>query len=697
MELTVGEALKRGVEAHKAGRLQEAEVFYTTILNDQPNHADANHNMGVLATGVGKLEESLPFFKTASGANPNIVQFWLSYINALMNLGRITDAQAVFDQAKSKGANGKAIDQLEKQIATQGQKIDETNIAGKEGSNYSKSNILDTMKLDKALRLAKRKYKHGHVEEANNIYQQILQKFPKNKNALIAVKSLFGGARVVLQDPSKEQLQSIVNLYTRGQLRQALSESSQMLERFPNSVLLYNIAGAANVGLMHFDAAIDSYKQALKINPEYAEAYYNIGIALGEKGDADAAIDSYKQALKINPDYADAYNNMGIALNEKGDVTQAISSYNKALVIKPGYAEAFNNMGIALGNQGDLVSAINSYKKALKIKPDYAEAYNNIGNALNDMDDQEGAVDSYSLALKINSNYREAQTNLVTLLTSYTPQKESSNLIVRVNSGIRKIGLKSDASNIISDAEAVEFFSTSSNYMASHGLKIRTDLSQSYRNNSVDLNCKRHILIFNTYDVIPEFCFGCYKVQTEPRSIIELIKLFLIFDELELHARNTRKCMVELRPEIPGFYKGLIYCSGLKQANQVAESLDMLVKQRIGPGLSSTVKRGCSEYPIAFPDYKEINNSGPQLMNYNEAWKVVEEEHDIKHPMSPKENIRPSISGLRLSDVLIMRKWIDYANGIGDSSAKLINQSPVYYQGTYDLAQARLDTFHFSH
>ena len=697
MELTVGEALKRGVEAHKAGRLQEAEVFYTTILNDQPNHADANHNMGVLATGVGKLEESLPFFKTASGANPNIVQFWLSYINALMNLRRITDAQAVFNQAKSKGANGKAIDQLEKQIATQGQKIDETNIAGKEGSNYSKSNILDTMKLDKALRLAKRKYKHGHVEEANNIYQQILQKFPKNKNALIAVKSLFGGARVVLQDPSKEQLQSIVNLYTRGQLRQALSESSQMLERFPNSVLLYNIAGAANVGLMHFDAAIDSYKQALKINPEYAEAYYNIGIALGEKGDADAAIDSYKQALKINPDYADAYNNMGIALNEKGDVTQAISSYNKALVIKPGYAEAFNNMGIALGNQGDPVSAINSYKKALKIKPDYAEAYNNIGNALNDMDDQEGAVDSYSLALKINSNYREAQTNLVTLLTSYTPQKESSNLIVRVNSGIRKIGLKSDASNIISDAEAVEFFSTSSNYMASHGLKIRTDLSQSYRNNSVDLNCKRHILIFNTYDVIPEFCFGCYKVQIEPRSIIELIKLFLIFDELELHARNTRKCMVELRPEIPGFYKGLIYCSGLKQANQVAESLDMLVKQRIGPGLSSTVKRGCSEYPIAFPDYKEINNSGPQLMNYNEAWKVVEEEHDIKHPMSPKENIRPSISGLRLSDVLIMRKWIDYANGIGDSSAKLINQSPVYYQGTYDLAQARLDTFHFSH
>ena len=117
-----------------------------------------------------------------------------------------------------------------------------------------------------------------------------------------------------IQDPPVDHLQSIINLYTQGLLQQALYESSQMLERFPNSIVLYNIAGASNAGLMQFDDAIDNYKQALKIKPDYAEAYYNMGIALKDKGDPEAAIDSYKQALKIKPDYAEAYNNMGVAL-----------------------------------------------------------------------------------------------------------------------------------------------------------------------------------------------------------------------------------------------------------------------------------------------------------------------------------------------------------------------------------------------
>jgi hypothetical protein len=199
--------------------------------------------------------------------------------------------------------------------------------------------------------------------------------------------------------------------------------------------------------------------------------------------------------------------------------------------------------------------------------------------------------------------------------------------------------------------------------------------------------------IFDKHDIIPEFCFGCYKVQVEPRSIIELIKLFIVFDQLELNENNTRKCMVELRPEISGFYKGLIFCSGLKQANQIAEHLDIIIKKSIGPGLSSKVKRGCSEYPISYPNYKEINHSGPQLMNYNEEWKVIEESHDRKQSIHTKEFETTSLSGLNLSDVLIIRKWIDYARGIGDLSADLLNQDKVYYQNIYDRAKARLDSF----
>ena len=116
MELTLDQALQKGVEAHKAGKVQEADQYYTAILKAQPKHPDANHNLGVLAVGVGKVQEALPFFKTALEANPNVAQFWLSYIDALVKLDRIPDAKAVFDQAKSNGANGDPFDQLEKRL-----------------------------------------------------------------------------------------------------------------------------------------------------------------------------------------------------------------------------------------------------------------------------------------------------------------------------------------------------------------------------------------------------------------------------------------------------------------------------------------------------------------------------------------------------------------------------------------------------
>ena len=65
-EMTLEEALRLGIEAHKAGKVQEADKYYTAILQTQPTHPDANHNMGVLAVGVGKIDQTLPLFKKAS-------------------------------------------------------------------------------------------------------------------------------------------------------------------------------------------------------------------------------------------------------------------------------------------------------------------------------------------------------------------------------------------------------------------------------------------------------------------------------------------------------------------------------------------------------------------------------------------------------------------------------------------------------
>ena len=148
-ELTIDQALQKAIEAHKAGQVQEADRLYTAILKAQPKHPDANHNMGVLAVGFGKVQEALPFFKTALEANPATVQFWLSYIDALITLEKLHEAQSVLNQAKSKGAKGDGFNKLEQRLQDAEQEPLESNQIASE-PQPKQPNILDSLKLDQA-------------------------------------------------------------------------------------------------------------------------------------------------------------------------------------------------------------------------------------------------------------------------------------------------------------------------------------------------------------------------------------------------------------------------------------------------------------------------------------------------------------------------------------------------------------------
>ena len=105
MNLTIDLALQQGIEAHKEGKLREAERLYRAIIQAQPHHADANHNLGVLAVAVGKTSEALPMFKQALDANPNVEQFWLSYIDALIKSEHYDKALRLVDEAVKNGAS----------------------------------------------------------------------------------------------------------------------------------------------------------------------------------------------------------------------------------------------------------------------------------------------------------------------------------------------------------------------------------------------------------------------------------------------------------------------------------------------------------------------------------------------------------------------------------------------------------------
>jgi Flp pilus assembly protein TadD len=441
---------------------------------------------------------------------------------------------------------------------------------------------------------------------------------------------------------------------------------------------------------------VDAEKLSLSITQEFSKhpfAWKVLSAALKQNGKISESLIASQTSVQLGPLDAEAHNNLGNILKELGKLEEAETSLRQAIILKPDLVEAHYNLSVLLKKLGRLDEAEVSYKKVIALKPDYAEVHNNLGVMLQELGRLDEAEISLRQAIILKPDYTDAQLNLVYLLAAYSFQKKTTQPIIKADQEIKKIDLKGKASEIITDDKIVRLFSKSSTIIERYNLKLKTKLNQIYRRDTVNLNCNRHFGVFNKSNIIPEFCFGCFKVQVEPRSVLELIKLFVVFDQIKLTKNNIRKCMIEMRPKISGFYKGLVYCSSVEEAYQIADYLETIIKNNIRPGLPALVKRGCSEYSFPYPDFKKINRSGVKLMNYNKNWKLFEEDYDSKNPIKTKKIVNPSLSGLNLMDVIIIRNWIDYAKGIGDQSVELLNQQTVSSQEIYSIAKKRLVTF----
>ena len=310
-----------------------------------------------------------------------------------------------------------------------------------------------SLPVDKALRKALGHMKAGELAEAEELYKQVLSKFPKNKKAIQGYQKLKAGNNgheAIDIDPPQGDVQVLIDLYNQGQFEKVLSKAQIMINLFPKSVDLYNIQGSANLGLYRYNEASKCYIHGLKIQPNHAELQNNLGWVFQTIGELEKATIAYDKAIKIQPKYAEAYNNRGTCLNLLRDFTQAIKSFQNAVAINPDYAVAYFNMGNAFLAEKKENAAIKSYKAAIKINPDFAEAHRNIGNiqtnqgefalaieslmkalqikpdiagfyydlgiAFTKFSKLDSAVESYLKAIKINPNYFEAHHNLGNVL-----------------------------------------------------------------------------------------------------------------------------------------------------------------------------------------------------------------------------------------------------------------------------------------
>jgi tetratricopeptide (TPR) repeat protein len=143
------------------------------------------------------------------------------------------------------------------------------------------------------------------------------------------------------------------------------------------------------------------YTQAIRLKPDYVEAYNNRGGARRNKGDMEGALADYTEAIRLKPDSAAPYNNRGVTRSDRGDVEGALADYSEAISLEPDDASAYNNRGNARRDKGDVEGALADYTEAIRLKPDYAGVYYNRGNARRDKGDVEGALADYTEAIRL--------------------------------------------------------------------------------------------------------------------------------------------------------------------------------------------------------------------------------------------------------------------------------------------------------
>lgn len=131
-----------------------------------------------------------------------------------------------------------------------------------------------------------------------------------------------------------------------------------------------------------YKEAADGFRKVLDIHPDIGELYINYGVACRAYGNLVEAESAYRDAIRLVPDSAFAWFNLGNLLSDLRRTDEALPALQKADTLQPGTPEILNNIGIQHYARGEIEAALWHYEAALAANPEFADALTNCGNAL---------------------------------------------------------------------------------------------------------------------------------------------------------------------------------------------------------------------------------------------------------------------------------------------------------------------------
>jgi tetratricopeptide (TPR) repeat protein len=286
--------------------------------------------------------------------------------------------------------------------------------------------FLMKMYIEQEINKARYLEKKGEIVKAKNIYNRILKVFPKNLRVKKKLAELDISEKNNSVHPPHEVINRLIKLFNQKKFSFVVDQAHVVTRKYPNAVIVWNILGISAAQLGMLEESINAFNKSLVIEPN-AETFNNLGNVLKDQNNTDKAIEAYKKAIILKPNFAAAYYNIGSLFAKQDKFDQAIKAYKNSIFINPDYAEAYCNLGIAFKNIGKFSKAIEAYKKSISIKSDIPLTHNNMGVTLHDLGKFEESIQFFKKAIEINPNFATAHHNLSYTFLSCGMLKEGFN------------------------------------------------------------------------------------------------------------------------------------------------------------------------------------------------------------------------------------------------------------------------------
>jgi tetratricopeptide (TPR) repeat protein len=192
-----------------------------------------------------------------------------------------------------------------------------------------------------------------------------------------------------------------------------LKDAKALSARYPDSPLAQFILGESYAKLGFFPDASSAFHEAIKLKPDYIDAWFNLGWAYSKAGNLPEAVSVFQQLTKLAPEDPQVWENLGGVYAAQGHPSEAVGAYKKAIELKPDFADAHFKLGAAYAGQGQYPEAINAFRLALKFQPEYPDAWFNLGVVSEQQNEHNEAVLFFTQSLKQKPNYAEAWGGLV--------------------------------------------------------------------------------------------------------------------------------------------------------------------------------------------------------------------------------------------------------------------------------------------